>query len=202
MVTTRILNKMFSRVLQSHNDMGSSARQASSSLVSKGICEGAELIGDGDGCDSVRGERALWRAVITQALMDAGSNSAKKEMKYDKAQAIAWLASGSKDFHQVCTLADMDPEYVRQKSKEAIKRGCSWRNKVTSNAGAKKGSVGHNKSWVVSESVRRGIKKDGNYPVGSIEVKASVQSVKMTEDRSDAWSKKIHSVEKHQMLRG
>jgi len=83
---------------------------------------------DKDDDDNKKGEVALWRAVITQALMDAGSNSAKKEMRYEKAQAIAWLAGNSKDFKQVCVMADMEPEYVRSKAKEAVGRGCVWRN--------------------------------------------------------------------------
>ncbi len=72
-------------------------------------------------------EVALWRAVITQALMDAGSASQKREMKYDRAQAIAWLSGTSADFHIVCSMADMEPDYVRRKAKEAIERGCVWR---------------------------------------------------------------------------
>jgi len=78
----------------------------------------------------VFGEKALWRAVITQALMDAGSLSSKREMKYHKAQAISWLSGTSPDFKQVCEMADMDYEYVREKAKQAIARGCSWRNSV------------------------------------------------------------------------
>jgi len=77
--------------------------------------------------DNKKGEVALWKAVITQALMDAGSNSNKRQMKYDRAQAIAWLSGATQDFITVCSLADLSPEYVREKSKKAIKRGCVWR---------------------------------------------------------------------------
>jgi hypothetical protein len=73
------------------------------------------------------GYRALWRAVITQALMDAGSNSNKLEMKKEKARAIEWLNSESDDFKEVCGMAGMDYTYVRRKSIEAIKNGCKWR---------------------------------------------------------------------------
>jgi len=73
------------------------------------------------------GFKALWRAVITQALMDAGSNSAKGEFKKEKARAISWLHSDSEDFKEVCSLADLDPTYVRRKAKEALKNGCKWR---------------------------------------------------------------------------
>lgn len=72
-------------------------------------------------------ETALWRAVITQALMDAGSTSGKAQMRYDRAQAIAWLSGTTDDFHEVCTRAHLHPDYVRKKAKEAIHRGCGWR---------------------------------------------------------------------------
>jgi hypothetical protein len=77
--------------------------------------------------DGFNGEKALWRAIITQALMDAGSEPSKKEMIYERAQAMAWLSGWSKDFLTVCSLAGLEPEYVRQKAQEAIKRGCKWR---------------------------------------------------------------------------
>ncbi len=73
------------------------------------------------------GEIYLWRAVITQALQDAGSNDKKKEMRIKRAKAIAWLHSDSEDFNEVCMYADMTPSYVKRKAKEAIKRGCKWR---------------------------------------------------------------------------
>lgn len=71
--------------------------------------------------------RAMWRSVITQALMDAGSNSNKPEFKKEKARAISWLSGDSDDFNEVCIMADLDPRYVKERAKEAIKRGCKWR---------------------------------------------------------------------------
>ncbi len=75
----------------------------------------------------VLAERALWRAVITQALMDAGSCSNKKGAASLRGRAIAWLAGTSKDFYSVCSLAELDPDYVRKKAKQAIRNGCKWR---------------------------------------------------------------------------
>lgn len=72
-------------------------------------------------------EQALWKAVITQALMDAGSNSRKVEAMQEKEAAIRWLLGASEDFTAVCLHAGMDPGYVRRKAMEAIARGCSWR---------------------------------------------------------------------------
>lgn len=81
---------------------------------------------DGQG---IPGEQSLWRAVITQALMDASSNSKKVIDKVERARALAWFSMRNKDFLLVCALADLDPRYVLKKVKEAIARGCKWRQK-------------------------------------------------------------------------
>lgn len=73
------------------------------------------------------GEMALWKAVITQALMDAGSESKKPEAQHEKAKAIRWLLGFSEDFVTVCLNAGKNPERVRDDAKAAIARGCVWR---------------------------------------------------------------------------
>ncbi len=70
---------------------------------------------------------SLWRSVITQALMDAGSESKKTENKRAKHEAISWLLGGGEEFLTVCEMAEMCPDYVMRKAKEAIGRGCVWR---------------------------------------------------------------------------
>lgn len=70
---------------------------------------------------------ALWRAVIMQALIDAGNNFKRPEYKSYKAHAISWLSGGSDDFLEVCSLADLEPDYVKKMAKEAISRSCKWR---------------------------------------------------------------------------
>ena len=77
---------------------------------------------------AARGETSLWKAVITQALMDAGSNSAKQEAQHERAKAIRWLLGNSDDFNTVCLNANLDPVCVREKARLAIGRGCTWRN--------------------------------------------------------------------------
>lgn len=79
----------------------------------------------------IRGEQALWRAVIVQALMDAGSNSQKMEARYEKSQAICWLSTYSEDFKVVCDFAGLSADYVRTKSLKAMARGCKWRAEST-----------------------------------------------------------------------
>lgn len=82
--------------------------------------------------NTFEGECALWKAVITQALMDAGSKSLKPESTQEKRRAIQWLLGGSDDFITVCLHADLDPEYVREKARIAIQRGCVWRAQASS----------------------------------------------------------------------
>lgn len=72
--------------------------------------------------------RALWRSVITQALMDAASNSQKRSKRINKVKALRWLQGNDEEFTIVCQLADLEPNYVRLKAAAAIARGCKWRN--------------------------------------------------------------------------
>ncbi len=72
-------------------------------------------------------EPSLWKAVITQALMDAASNSHKDDAGRAKRDAIAWLLNDSPDFEYVCDNAGLDPSYVRRKAIEALGRNCRWR---------------------------------------------------------------------------
>ncbi len=74
-----------------------------------------------------RAEIGLWRAVITQALMDAGSESRKPEALYHKFEATAWLPGNSRDFVTVCDYAGLDPRYVLRMAARALANGCKWR---------------------------------------------------------------------------
>ncbi|MFM9889755.1 MAG: hypothetical protein ACKVOE_03790 [Rickettsiales bacterium] len=72
-------------------------------------------------------EPGLWRAVITQALMDAASQSHKSEARRSRDDAIRWLMSDTSDFETVCDNAGLDPDYVRGRAIQALGRGCTWR---------------------------------------------------------------------------
>jgi len=76
---------------------------------------------------TVKGETALWIAVITQAMMDALSRSGNPEMRYHKDEAIRWLTGNSKDFIEVCFYAGLDPDYVRRKAKKSLLSPVAWR---------------------------------------------------------------------------
>ena len=72
-------------------------------------------------------EPGLWRAVITQALMDAATQSSKSQAKRARNDALSWLLSDASDFETVCDNAGLDPDYVHTKAKKALARGCQWR---------------------------------------------------------------------------
>ena len=72
-------------------------------------------------------EQSIWRAVITQALMDAASQSRKSEARRSRSDALNWLLSDSRDFEAVCDNAGFEPGYIRRRAKEALARGCEWR---------------------------------------------------------------------------
>ncbi|MEZ5691351.1 MAG: hypothetical protein R3D71_06780 [Rickettsiales bacterium] len=76
---------------------------------------------------NIKCEEALWKAVITQALMDALSRCKKMESQYNKHEAIRWLTENNKDFIDVCLSAGLNPNYVRKKAKIAIYSNKRWR---------------------------------------------------------------------------
>lgn len=72
-------------------------------------------------------EPSLWRAVITQALMDAATASAKPDARRVRSDAVQWLLGNSEDFEYVCDNAGLDPDYVRSRARVALQRNCTWR---------------------------------------------------------------------------
>ena len=72
-------------------------------------------------------EKSMWRAVITQALMDAASRSQKKSEITYKMKALLWLLQDDGDFYEVCHYADFDPVAIRIIIREVLKNGCKWR---------------------------------------------------------------------------
>ena len=61
-------------------------------------------------------EQSLWRAVILQAFVDLKNNSKKKIANTFRVKATLWFNSNNKDFLKVCSLANLDPDYVLDKA--------------------------------------------------------------------------------------
>lgn len=81
--------------------------------------------------DPVAGERGVWVAVITQALMDALNRSPAPQAKIWKDQARQWLTEGGAQFVMVCELAGLDPSDIKRRAKKAIVSAKLWRAEPT-----------------------------------------------------------------------
>ena len=65
-----------------------------------------------------KGEIALWKAVILQALVDLQSNSKKKIANTYRIKALMWFNLKNEEFIQVCNWAGLEPSYVYEKAKK------------------------------------------------------------------------------------
>lgn len=64
-----------------------------------------------------RGELALWRAVITRAILDArryNDPDCPPDLWHAGRSAHAWLTGSGESFRTVCELADLEPSHVRR----------------------------------------------------------------------------------------
>ena len=67
------------------------------------------------------GDQRLWAAVIHQAIVDAtASTGGGGASEYEIKQARNWFERAGPDFRRACALADLEPEYVRNKALAAI----------------------------------------------------------------------------------
>lgn len=65
-------------------------------------------------------EVTLYKAIITQALIDATNISESKAAKKIEMEAKEWIFSNSKHFQEICLLAKLEPSLVINVSKELI----------------------------------------------------------------------------------
>jgi hypothetical protein len=66
-------------------------------------------------------EICLYKAIITQALIDATNNSDGSYSKKLEKEAKEWIFGDSDYFKEVCHNAEMEPDFVVKIVKEAIK---------------------------------------------------------------------------------
>jgi len=66
-------------------------------------------------------ETRLYKAIITQAIIDVSNNSNSTENKKYEMEAKNWLFGNSFHFRDVCNKAELDPKSVVQMAKDAIK---------------------------------------------------------------------------------
>lgn len=66
-------------------------------------------------------ERALWLAVLQQAIADASNRISAQNTALEHQRAMAWLTRHNCDFYEVCDLAGLDARYVRQMLQERLR---------------------------------------------------------------------------------
>lgn len=67
-------------------------------------------------------EERLWKGVLVTALEDCLNNSDNKTESYRKQEAHQWFIQGGKDFKNVCHMAGIEPELVRNRYLELYKK--------------------------------------------------------------------------------
>ena len=70
-------------------------------------------------------ELVLWRSVLARALEDAcgeGLQGTPTEKQRLQDEARRWLTGMSRDFMEICALADMEPEIVRRQAIGALRQ--------------------------------------------------------------------------------
>lgn len=73
-------------------------------------------------------EESLWKAVITQAVIDACNRNTDLESMQDKRKAIRWLTIPNIDFIHVCLNAGLEPSHIRKLAKKALLHPTLWRD--------------------------------------------------------------------------
>lgn len=74
---------------------------------------------------AIRGEVALWNAVLLQQVLDAKSTNPK--IRYERMAALTWLNISNLDFRMVCEYAGLCPFDVAAKLRAASARDFAWR---------------------------------------------------------------------------
>ncbi len=67
-------------------------------------------------------QRALWRAVILQAIIDLLNESSRTENKIAKIEAKKWFFTNNDDFEYVCFMAGYKVNYIRKKVMEIMRK--------------------------------------------------------------------------------
>jgi hypothetical protein len=70
-------------------------------------------------------QRALWRAVILQSIIDILNQSTRTENKIAKLEAKKWIFTNNEDFEYVCSMAGYKVNYIRKKVMEIMRRSLS-----------------------------------------------------------------------------
>lgn len=81
---------------------------------------------DGAQADGSFNPRRVWIAVIIQALRDVKNEHNTSLKQVEKDHTVAWFERRNEDFTFVCTMAGLEPDYVREKYAKAQRTGFAW----------------------------------------------------------------------------
>jgi hypothetical protein len=73
--------------------------------------------------ETVPQEQKLFRAILTLALEDVLSNSQGRHESVVKAEAHDWFVNDSEDYKNVCYMAGLDSDWVRERYVKALENG-------------------------------------------------------------------------------
>ena len=83
---------------------------------------------DNENFDKVKSSnKALWRAVILQSIIDILNNSSRTENKIAKLEAKKWIFSDDEDFQYACQMAGYKMEFVRYKVLNIMRKNLKTR---------------------------------------------------------------------------
>jgi hypothetical protein len=83
-------------------------------------------------------QRALWRAVILQAIIDILNESSRTENKIAKLEAKKWIFTNNEDFEYVCLMAGYKINFIRKKILEIMRKSLCAKVIINQHAANKK----------------------------------------------------------------
>jgi len=83
-------------------------------------------------------EVRLYKAILTQAIIDASNIVDTKDSKKLELEAKIWIFGNSPYFQEVCHNAEIEPGFVVRIAKEAIKLNCTKKIHIKSELNVKK----------------------------------------------------------------
>ena len=72
-------------------------------------------------------EVSMWRAVILQAILDSITQSRRQENIQARKHAVKWLNAKNPTFIIACGFAQLEPDFVINKMRYALKHQEEWR---------------------------------------------------------------------------
>jgi hypothetical protein len=71
----------------------------------------------------IASEQKLWRGVLCNAIEDTMQSLSDRKTSIYKMEAHEWIINNDNDFQHVCYWSGFDPDLVKEKYLQAVKRG-------------------------------------------------------------------------------